>query len=421
MAHTHMGSNNINLLMPNGQFGTRLQGGKDSASPRYIFTELNSLTPLLFHPDDSPLLKYLDDDGQMIEPQYYVPVLPLLLINGSEGIGTGFSTNIPCYNPKDIAANLQKIMDGEPMQAMHPWYRGFTGVISQKDDTSYVSKGVYSIDGDVMTITELPLKMWTDDYKKFLENCLVDSAADKKAKTQFLVSYENHSTESTVKFILHFVKGVLTKRAADPEALEADLKLTRNISTGNMHMYDAECSIRKYADAQEVLAAFYQVRLKLYSSRRDFILKSWTRDLSILSNKVRFIEGIMNDELVIFRKPKDDVISLLEKGGFDRFDTDADVFLDNPDVDGSYSYLINMPIHSFTAERIQELLKQRASKQADIAALQSKTALDLWKADISKFMTAYESELTHFQESREAEASQKVIEKRQRKKQKIKK
>ena len=113
MAQNFVGSNNINLLEPNGQFGTRLQGGKDASAPRYIWTKMNKLAQLIFHPDDNPLLKYNLDDGQKVEPEWYIPVVPLVLINGTEGIGTGFSTKIPSHNPIDIIENIYNMMNGK--------------------------------------------------------------------------------------------------------------------------------------------------------------------------------------------------------------------------------------------------------------------------------------------------------------------
>lgn len=125
LAQQFVGNNNLNLLLPNGQFGTRLQGGKDHASPRYIFTALAPITRTVFHREDDAILTYLNDDGQSIEPNWYMPILPMVLVNGSDGIGTGWSSAIPNYNPTDIIANLRKKMRGEPMETMHPWYRGF--------------------------------------------------------------------------------------------------------------------------------------------------------------------------------------------------------------------------------------------------------------------------------------------------------
>ncbi len=82
-------------------------GGKDHASPRYIFTFLNPLTRLVFPEEDDPLLDQIEEEGMKIEPNSYVPILPMVLVNGAEGIGTGWSTSIPCFNPSDIVKNLQ--------------------------------------------------------------------------------------------------------------------------------------------------------------------------------------------------------------------------------------------------------------------------------------------------------------------------
>ena len=144
MAQTFTGTSNINLLLPIGQFGSRLSAGKDAASCRYIFTRLSAITPALFKGEDSPLLIPQDDDGQPIEPRYYLPVLPMVLVNGACGIGTGFSTSVPQYNPEDIARNLERLMDGEEPLPMVPWYRGFSGCIEQGQGTNFVTRGVYS-------------------------------------------------------------------------------------------------------------------------------------------------------------------------------------------------------------------------------------------------------------------------------------
>lgn len=125
LAQTFVGSNNINLLMPNGQFGTRAQGGKDAASARYIFTNVPRMTRALFHPHDDPILNYQVEDDMGIEPDVYLPVVPLVLIDGADGIGTGWSTSIPNYNPVDIVDNIRRKMNDEPLVKMIPWFRGF--------------------------------------------------------------------------------------------------------------------------------------------------------------------------------------------------------------------------------------------------------------------------------------------------------
>jgi DNA topoisomerase II len=125
MAQNYVGSNNINLLSPIGQFGTRIMCGRDSASPRYIFTKLETITRKIFLAQDDVLLNYLDDDGFPVEPCWYVPIIPMVLVNGCEGIGVGWSTQCPCFNPRDIVANIKRLLNNQSPEPMIPWYFGF--------------------------------------------------------------------------------------------------------------------------------------------------------------------------------------------------------------------------------------------------------------------------------------------------------
>ena len=118
LAQNFVGSNNVNLLQPIGQFGTRIHGGKDAASPRYIFTMLSPLAKLLFPVHDMPNLTYLYDDNLPVEPEWYCPILPLVLVNGAEGIGTGYSTKVPNFDVRQIIENLKKMINGEEPEEM---------------------------------------------------------------------------------------------------------------------------------------------------------------------------------------------------------------------------------------------------------------------------------------------------------------
>ena len=196
MAQNYVGSNNINLFYPSGQFGTRLLGGKDAASPRYIFTKLSSITKILFDNRDFPILNQLDDDGFKIEPEWYLPILPTVLINGAEGIATGYSTKIPQYNPIDIINNIKSLIKGDAPSDMIPYYRGFTGEIVE-DGKNYKSIGKYcQIDNKVVKITELPIGVWTYTYQEYLEKLVIDPK--KKTAKQCLRSYNCNNTDTTV-------------------------------------------------------------------------------------------------------------------------------------------------------------------------------------------------------------------------------
>ena len=246
MAQNYPGTNNINLLVPEGQFGTRLQGGKDFAARRYIFTYLSSMAQKLFNKSDNPLLKYTTDDGLKVEPEFYTPILPLVLINGSDGIGTGWSSKIPQFNPLDLIKNIQLMIDGKEPKEIHPWYRGFKGSIIKLEKNSWMTKGVYKlVNKTTIEITELPIGTWTNNYKEMLDKMVIGLPLkeDKKGskgkggkgkKTQqsnksknlkiqkiddksnkddgrILKDYINESSDISVKFTLKFEMRHLSK------------------------------------------------------------------------------------------------------------------------------------------------------------------------------------------------------------------
>ena len=230
LAQTFTGSNNMNLLEPVGQFGTRLLGGKDSSSPRYIFTHLSKNFKELFNDDVLDLLDYLDDDGQSIEPKFYVPTLPIILINGACGIGTGFSTDIPCFNPDDIKDRLLRLVEDEDsdIEELTPWYKGFTGMVKKVEENKWTAHGIYTIKANVITVTELPVGTWTEDYKTFL---------DKLETENTIYGYKNMSTETNVHFEIKMPLETVYEWK-DNHEIEKKLKLVSHISAKNMYVFN---------------------------------------------------------------------------------------------------------------------------------------------------------------------------------------
>lgn len=299
LAQNFVGSNNINLLEPNGQFGTRYQGGKDAASARYIFTTIAPVTRHVFNVADDNVVKYLTDDGQSIEPEWYappyrrvgraltlihryVPILPMVLVNGSDGIGTGWSSFIPNYNPTDIVRNLRHLLNDEELESMHPWYRGFTGTIEQVDGERYKCAGSVSrIDSETVEVTELPIRTWTQSYKELLESWVAGS----EKQPALIKDYKEYHTSTTVHFIITLnAKG---KEMVDKEGLEKLFRVTSQLSTSNMVCFTPAGKIKKYASPQEMLREFFDVRMQFYHTRkvsRDTALRHCSA-LTRLSNR----------------------------------------------------------------------------------------------------------------------------------------
>ena len=364
MAQTFVGSNGMNLLNPNGQFGTRLMGGKDAASPRYIFTNLSNDGINLFNKQDDPVLTYLDDDGFKIEPEFFVPTLPLVLVNGAEGIGTGYSSFVPCYNPDDIKKQIKNIMKGKEPEMIHPWYKDFTGTITEDEPGHYVVKGCYRVIGrKAIEITELPVGKWTDDYKSFLEGI-----SEGVASKPLIEGYENNSTENKVKFTVYFNADVLEKLIKN-KTLEKEMKLVSNLSTRNMHLFDSNNNIKKYNSPTDILKDYVKVRLEYYEKRKAHALKVMKNEFNVLNQKIRFIKMVCNDELVVFKRKKEAIAQDLKTHKF-------------PMMNGDYDYLLGMKLYFLTEESILEYEKKQKDLHKTIEELTGKSAEDLWNEEI---------------------------------------
>lgn len=273
LAQTFVGSNNVNCLEPSGNFGSRLQGGSDCASARYIYTRLSPFARKIFHPADEPLLTYNTDDERTIEPQTYVPVVPMVLINGADGIGTGWSSNIPNYNPEDIVENLRLMMDGKEINTMTPWFRDFKGTVTPMGQDRYKFSGVARQTGDnEIEITELPIRMWTQDFK----DKLVEIIKAEKIPS-FIKDYDDYNTHKDVHFVIR-MEDKHMKIALD-EGLEEKFKLTRSVATSNLVAFDAEGRITKYANVEDILKEFYNIRIKFYEKRK-VLATSQTSDVT---------------------------------------------------------------------------------------------------------------------------------------------
>ncbi len=370
MAQIFVGSNNINLLKPNGGFGTRLLGGKDAASPRYIFTELSSLCKHIFNPDDNVVLNQLYDDGYAIEPEYYAPIIPMVLVNGAKGIGTGFSTTIPNYNPKDIINNLLRLLDDKKLKSMIPYYNNFTGSIKKEDKHTFNIEGEYKIKGDKIIITELPIGEWTTNYKEFLEK-LLDIENSKKTKS--FLSYKDKNTDEKVYFELSFTKGYLNSATN----IVKRFHLQKSIKLTNMHLYSVDGSIKKYNTINDIIQEFYIERLNIYDKRREYILNQLKYQLDILSYKVKFILMVVRKELKVNNRKKNIIEEELIKHKFPKYGKNIN------DENKTFNYLLGMSIYSLTYEKIEELKEQMKNKESEYNELFNKNAKELWFEELN--------------------------------------
>lgn len=425
LAQDYVGSNNLNLLLPNGQYGTRDQGGKDHASARYIFTELSALSRVVFNPADAPLLTYLKEDNDWIEPEYYMPVIPLVLVNGAEGIGTGWSTTIPCYNPIDIVDNLRRLMAGEEMVPMLPWWRGFKGTIKKVGDHKYDVTGVVrKINDTTVEVTELPIHKWTQTYKAELE-AMIGEKGDGVIK-----DYKEHHDNVNIHFVISMAAKDLEK--AEEQGLTEFFKLTSKINTSNMMAFNFEGKIQKYASPEEIIEEFYPQRLAYYQKRKEYLANELQTQFERLSNQARFVKMIVDKQLVVSNRKKNDLMAELRRLKFRPFPkvTKAkaageteDVQLEDEEDEAEetvkdagatdYDYLLGMAIWSLTKEKIDKLLQQAADKDTELLALLERSPNDLWNEDLDNFLKEWEKSCQEFDNKSLLDANGKKIKKKQ--------
>jgi DNA gyrase/topoisomerase IV subunit B len=388
MAQNFVGSNNINLLEPNGQFGTRLTAD-DSASERYIFTLLNPLTRYIFPQHDDSVLTYLDDDGTMVEPEYYVPIIPFTLVNGISGIGTGFSCNIPSYNPLEIVLYLQTKLAGTVTTSTKdmefvPYYEGFKGTIRKIEEYKYLIRGKYEkVGDDKIHITELPVGTWTMPYTTFLESLMDGTAVDKAGKKipPTIKDFASTSTEIHVNFVVTFPKGKIQELEQQTDAngcngIEKTLKLMTTISTTNMHLFDSEFKLHKYNSVNEIIDAFYEVRMDTYQKRKLNLIDVLENRLIKLSNRARYIQGNLSGKIDLRRKTHDVVMSLLKEMNFQQ-------------IDGDYKYLVKMPMDSVTEENVKQIMQEKENAETELSELRNTTLTQMWSKELDAFSVEY--------------------------------
>ena len=421
MAQIYVGTNNINLLSPNGQFGSRCQGGQDASSARYIFTVLSKLTKLIFKEEDNNILNYQDDDGQQIEPEFYIPVIPMILVNGGIGIGTGYSTNIPQFNPSEIIDackfickaikladlngdtdegldNIYETIDILDIDDLVPYYLGFKGSIKKTENNSYISKGIYKwIDNETVEITELPIGSWTEDYKEFLENMITSGLNNLKY-------IENHYTSKNVKFILHFNANVRETLGDKFEQL-FKISSSKNLSINNIHLFNKSGAIQKYDNTTDIIKEWAKTRVLKYFERKAYQIKILEKDFLVLSAKIRFIIDVISGNIQIMNKKLVDIAKRLVELKYPRINTETNIVVagnidddnDPNDVGDTeknkdvkdFNYLLKMPISQLTYDRKIILEKEVDELNNNLKNLRNNKIEDIWMTDLIALENAW--------------------------------
>lgn len=364
MAATYTGSSNLPLLYPSGQFGSR-HSTDSAAAPRYIFTQLSSFVPQLFRKEDEDVLKYNIDENAQIEPSVYIPVIPVVLVNGANGIGTGWSTYVPQYNPFEVIDACKKAANGTDLTnntKWVPWYAGHNGDMVETDG-GYLSVGKYTSSGNTITVTELPVKVTTDDWIESIKSLVPDTI-------KFI---EKNIGPDTVE-----VKLTLSRPIADPIKT---LKLSTKIATNRMWLFNPKNRVTLYDSPNTIINAHAKERLKLYEASRVYQIEKSSHKMDLLNNKIRYITEFREGKIKIINMKTTELNEYLAKNGYTK-------------SNNSYRYLTDdIATGQLTTDNVDRLKKQIADLSKEVDSLRNTSPSQMWLSDLKSLKTAVEEYL----------------------------
>jgi len=350
--------NSLPLLEGVGQFGSLRSPA--AGAPRYISAKLHPNFRLIYQ--DFELLNNKIEEGEEIEPDFFLPIVPTVILNGSSGIAVGFATNILNRNPKDVVDSCLAVLSDKKIKNLSPWLSEFTGTFtrdSNNPNTWKISGSYKVVNSTTVKVTEIPPSFTYEKYEEWL-NSLVEK--------KIIVDYEDNSSDK-IEYILKFQRAVLADYISKSK-LEALLKI-HSQETENLTTIDETGKLRIFDKAEDIVTYFVNIRLGYYDKRKQYLLDKLRRELLIISNRARFIKNIIEEKLKINNVPREIIVKYLSDNKYDQ-------------IDGGYTYLLSMPIYTLTKEKFEELLKQKADKEAEIIVIEKTNPKDMYVKDLEK-------------------------------------
>lgn len=358
LAKDYTGSNNLPLLKPNGNFGSRLI--PENSATRYIFTEKQKYFDSIFLEEDENILIQQEFEGDEIEPLFYVPTIPLILVNGSKGLATGFANNILQRDTSNIIQYLKEFLNGKEADAnlLNPAIKGFKGKITQDKENSlkYFISGNIIITKKTIEVTELPLGYDLRGYIDFL---------DKLQEKGIIKKYEDKSDGEEFRFSITIDSKLLLK---DKNYILEKLGLVKSF-TENFTLLDENNQIKEFSSVKEVIDYYISIKLKYMTKRIEFLIAKKEKLLNELKSVLKFIQGVLENKIDLRKDNKNDLIKFCENANLIK-------------KDNSYDYLFKISILNFTPKKVSDLEKSIEVVEIEINSLKKTTPQQMWINDL---------------------------------------
>jgi DNA topoisomerase-2 len=373
MAADYVASNNFPLITGHGSFGTRFTGLGSAAAPRYTYCSIAKIAKELFHEDDRAICKSREFEGTQIEPEYFMPIFPVLFLNGTEGLSSGWRAQVYPRDPLQVIKYIKGVLNKEenPTANLFPYFKGFKGKtlrITRQHPTLgqqkiFVNYGVIKKTSNTsLHITEIPITYTYASYMKVL-TALQDAGKIK--------SFDDQSDPKTDTFeFIITVKREFFNKYKTEKAWLAVFKLEK-ILTEHLNSIDSNGRVREFGSVKEMIDAFIEIRLKYYGIRKEHLINKFETELMYAKSQYVWCKGIVDDTIKIRNVKKDVIVSQLKK------------IKDIVAKDNSYDYLINMPLSSITKEKMVDLLERVKLIEKKLADIKVKTAEGWWLEDLA--------------------------------------
>ena len=368
LAQNFVGTNNIPLLQRKGNFGNRLI--PEASADRYIFTCAEKYLKDIFKEEDTDILEEQVFEGDVIEPKFYVPVIPLLVVNGSIGLTTGFTQKILPRNPKEVIEWIENKLDGKKNKSkLFPYYKGFLGIIKETGKGTYDIYGKYEkISASRIRITDIPCGPGISGYRDLKSYLAV---LDKLVETKKIKDYEDKSESNSYDIEVVFYRNEKNGLDIDNDDLYKELKLVKSVTESYCSLNE-ENKVVEYKDIEDILNNYFKVRYKYYEKRKENIINKLTNKILAEVSKYTFIKAVVDEEIVLNNKTNEQIVKKLEK------------IKNIIKIDDSYDYLLNMPLSSITKEKYNKLKESIKELKDTIVALKKETIEEMWKKDLKK-------------------------------------
>lgn len=392
-------NNNIPLLKASGQCGTRSKNGKDAASPRYVFTGQEKMYRLIFPRDDDSLWELRSDEGEVKEPLFLFPIFPIDVVNGTEGIGTGWRCEIPRFHPRDVCRMLLSWIDsctaGTNLQltehVLVPWYAHYRGQIvrcaEHPDEVHFFGQITETPLG--FWITEIPPSVSVSKYEEFLQSLQEKRTKEKKKppavkleKDPCKFSIQDYVNNSSDNIIMIFVRTTDSQKRRIHDLLDQGIplhdlfKLRKKMKLSNINVIH-EFRVREYSSVEKLLLDFFHWRLYFYEKRKARLVEIQKKELVRFSNLIRYRDLVVNGSFQIMNRPLAEMEKELKDKGFEY-------------LEDSFQYLLKKGASFFSEDGDRKLQDKFRRISQEYETISSTPASHFWKSDLENFIREWE-------------------------------